>query len=720
MTGVKVAKLLVSLSVHKSVICKTPTAISTSATFIAATATHVWLKSSTRSVSNLTKSYLPTMAVSSTSDPSNHALQDAAVADLITELERLSQKKGNNQTLPSSQWLYRIGLVLSRWDPESLTDEPAVVHQLIYSYQEFISKLPKSYLQRYFDVYSKGLSHLLEQKAKTSPSSSGTALEEAIRSLRGLLSHSSSICPTAVHRELIRNLASIYDWFVLSESDATTNPGMRTLSSPKASVLACLSYLLLDGIVEERPQRYQEDQQQQKKQKDLRRPLEETILDYIQVMEEQSIDCLGDLQEWQQTEEPRHRTLEGSLRHHYKSSNRIQEDGETAESSPQWDYLYSMLESARQSSHQKHLAANTAASTSNPPESGPSRTTTTKSNGSSVTAADEVERRIQQVQQILPDFGAGFIEVALSLYHGNVEQTVQTLLNDPSQYPIALQVLDRQLPRRQKYRSTDDVVASQEARTWTKEHARIEQQQETERYQALMYVAQQEDATDTNENTTLNLKSTVASASLQDVYNDDYDDQYDDMDGGLGGADSGWLDNDESNFDAIRLYNQVARQEEAEDKFWQKNRNLNRGLSRGDSTKQEGGDEHNEENEGSGGGKSWGPDKIKGGRILGPDGKVVKRPGRGRKQQNNNGSNNNQASVTGGGGGGQTRSHGKGKSPANNIVNSDVSSNATSSNPSQPNAGNKGKPRTKPKANNRVNRQRDKKQKAQGVFGADS
>jgi hypothetical protein len=61
---------------------------------------------------------------------------------------------------------------------------------------------------------------------------------------------------------------------------------------------------------------------------------------------------------------------------------------------------------------------------------------------------DEVQRRIDQVRQVLPDFGPGFLETALAYKNGNVEQTIQLLLNDPSQWPASLQVMDRSLPRR--------------------------------------------------------------------------------------------------------------------------------------------------------------------------------------------------------------------------------------------------------------------------------
>ena len=99
-----------------------------------------------------------------------------------------------------------------------------------------------------------------------------------------------------------------------------------------------------------------------------------------------------------------------------------------------------------------------------------------------------------------------------------------------------------------------------------------------------------------------------------------------------------------------------------------------------------------------------GPDKIKGGRVIGPDGKVVRKPG---------GARGTQVKVNTVGGG-------QGPSKQSNIGSSNgdgkITGVQTNSLPQQPN---QGKPRTKPKSENRINRQRDKKQKAQGTFGAE-
>jgi hypothetical protein len=189
--------------------------------------------------------------------------------------------------------------------------------------------------------------------------------------------------------------------------------------------------------------------------------------------------------------------------------------------------------------------------------------------------------------------------------------------------------------------------------------------QEEERYKALVYITSQ------------SREAAEPEVGTKNEDDDDYDDQWDEIDVKLGGADDGFYD-----FERVKLYNQVVREDEKEDPFWEENRNANK---LGSNTPA-----------GNGEKQYRGPDKIKGGRVIGPDGKIVKKQGGGKKTKNNNAS-----------GGGQ---------------------NATKQQPQQPGKPKNGpdqspqqqtgdKPRTKPKSNNRTNRQRDKKQKAQGTFG---
>jgi hypothetical protein len=335
-----------------------------------------------------------------------------------------------------------------------------------------------------------------------------------------------------------------------------------------------------------------------------------------------------------------------------------------------------------------------------------------------VSATDELDRRIDQVQTLLPDLGAGFIETALSHYQGNVETTVSMLFGDSSLLPPALRVIDRHLPRRKKANSNKqhEEELAVEAKQVVKDRMALERKQEEERYRALLYVAQKEEQEQRHQNGQKQQQegeegsAIVATTTYHGEYDDDYDDQYDDMeDGGLGGADSGWYDTGGSNdttsdYDKVRLYNQVTRHEEAEGAFWEENRNTNRlGSNKNDKGKNGTTGGADEEDEGGAAGNKFrGPDKIKGGRVIGPDGKVVRNNRSGKQQQQKT------AAV---GASQPQQQQQQGKKVKGNVTNNAAAATGTGG-PTQP-----PKPRTKPKSDNRVQRQRDKKQQKQGTFG---
>ena len=537
---------------------------------------------------------------------------------LASELEELAGTK-SGISLPSVQQLYKIGGLLHRQQQTDL--------DLLSAYQHLIDSLPEAYLIQVFQTYYKATSMLFQQ---SSQSQSLDDLVLATEALSGLLSNSPRLCHIAYSKDWLSLLASIFDKFVLYSMQQ------------KQTVLSASSFLWLDGLF------------LVKKTGSL--TIEEQILNAIQAIEEQSTDFLHDLQEWQSQSEPFRRTLENCIQ---KLPANFNDENDTMQ---QREYILNMLESARQ----REVNAVTSTDTSMP-SSGKNQVSKVPA-AKQVSAADELERRIQQVKQILPDLGEGFIETALSLHRGDVETTVSILLNDPSQYPTVLRVLDRSLPRRRKQRAEDELEESAEARQIVKERVALEEKQVQERYKALLYVENQQRETEEQK----------AISCMKDEYDDDYDDQYDEIDVKLGGADDGFYD-----FEQVKLYNQIVREDESVDSFWEENRNTNRVATNKGS-----GDNDNDSNNQR---KQYrGPDKIKGGRIVGPDGKIVRNQGRGK--QNKSGQQSQQKQDAGG----------------------DASSGAEQ--PGQQKAG--GKPKTKPKAKNRINRQRDKKQQKQGTFGS--
>jgi CUE domain len=279
---------------------------------------------------------------------------------------------------------------------------------------------------------------------------------------------------------------------------------------------------------------------------------------------------------------------------HASNSTFIHSIGIMFDSNPEErDYLVQMLENCPTS---KNQGPNTASE-------GKSTNQMAKGQKDKSTLGDpklEIQRRIQKVKDVLPDLGDGYIECALSLFDGDVSSTVSALL-DPSSLPPTLQLLDSKLPSRRKETatSTSYVLDDDEAKRLIKErHASLERQQELEAY-ALTVVNKE--------------------------YDDDYDDQYDEMDavGDLGGKGSTY---DDISFAQIKIYNRAVRETESEQQYWNENRNVNR-----DSMPNLSNSKDTSIDEGKAASSFRGPDKAKGGRILGPDGKVL--PKSKQKQQ---------------------------------------------------------------------------------------
>jgi len=174
---------------------------------------------------------------------------------------------------------------------------------------------------------------------------------------------------------------------------------------------------------------------------------------------------------------------------------------------------------------------------------------TTNRKPKAATPADTVHRLVQQVCTVFPHLGEGYVETALSHYHGDVQRTMSALVegqSNPSSLPVILQRLDPSLPARWKGPTArQSQKEEEEARRLTQQTVRaMEQQQEAEA--RALEVLNDADTMTHNE------------------YNDDYDDQYDDMpDGGMS-ADTGLYDD----FDTVRTYNKLLKQVEQEQVFW--------------------------------------------------------------------------------------------------------------------------------------------------------
>jgi hypothetical protein len=112
----------------------------------------------------------------------------------------------------------------------------------------------------------------------------------------------------------------------------------------------------------------------------------------------------------------------------------------------------------------------------------------------------------------MPDLGEGFAETALSYYKGNMKQTLQVRLDDPSRWPAPLQIMDRTLPR--QHRNVTTAKEEEEARLAARATLRAVARQQREEAAAVDVVLRTSPGTD--------------------EFNDDYEDQYDDTEG-MGG-----------------------------------------------------------------------------------------------------------------------------------------------------------------------------------------
>ncbi|KAI2511798.1 Peptidase family M50 [Fragilaria crotonensis] len=446
----------------------------------------------------------------------------------------------DSKSLPRSIDFYRLGLALHQ---ETLNSE------LVLAYEGFLDKLPHSYLSNIMKELTLAFGSIVSNQGSTIDD-----IRSASFSLGGLCCNSSRACRAAYSVDLCLTLTSAYCRFSRHKREYETECTLLTKTH--------LS-LLVDGFIPS----LRETQQEVAIQR---------AMELVQAL-------TGDDKT----------TFLGDTLLHPDGSFVALLRGMFDEYPDEREYLVRMLESCptesadvwKQQSKPTHTA-----SISIPPTA-------------KIDPQAEIQRRVQQVKDVLPDLGDGYIETVLSYFQGDVSSAVTALL-DPSSLPHSLQLLDPTLPARRKEtsKSTAYELDDPEAKQIAKERfAAMEQQQEAEAF---------------------------ALTVVHNEYDDDYDDQYDGMDAGgdLGGKGSTYDDVDISQ---IKIYNRIARETEREQEYWTENRNTNH-IKEIVTTK-----ESSEGEEAGGGTKVFrGGDKIKGGRVLGPDGKVLPRQRGGKTATN--------------------------------------------------------------------------------------
>eukprot|EP00546_Thalassionema_frauenfeldii_P004667 CAMPEP_0178921752 /NCGR_PEP_ID=MMETSP0786-20121207/15743_1 /TAXON_ID=186022 /ORGANISM="Thalassionema frauenfeldii, Strain CCMP 1798" /LENGTH=516 /DNA_ID=CAMNT_0020595981 /DNA_START=35 /DNA_END=1585 /DNA_ORIENTATION=+ len=465
---------------------------------------------------------------------------DSTKENLHQVIHSFSKKK--DDCLPSVMDFYRLGLVL-------YTDSPSPP-KAINAYESYVQLIPRSYLSQIMLLLTEAFGEAINS------SSDIASVRTATQSICGLLRFTPTTCQAAYSVVLCTKLSLAYETLQKSQEEAQLC----------CTLVETLHSLLLHGLLGG-PTATDEQQQEE---------LLTRSMDLVQALTEDSKNTyFGDMI-------ISNASLLGVLENNLNNST-------------ERDYLFQMINSSPKASD--FLATGEVSMLQDEKKESNIRAEKTV-----VDARTEIQRRVEQVQAVLPDYGAGYIESALSHFQGDVSRTVSALCDDPSSLPPSLQLLDKKLPARKKDNATstkdyefDDAHAKKIAKQRLHE---MEQQQEIEAH--------------------------AVRALSNDEYNDDYDDQYDGLDGGdnVGGVGGTY---DDVDLNTIRTYNRVAKEAEQEDRFWQESRNTNRQPAKNKDTEQ-----------GEGGKVYRGPDKIKGGRIIGPDGKVVPRQRGGKKARANN------------------------------------------------------------------------------------
>jgi hypothetical protein len=482
------------------------------------------------------KYYKYTMTTTATAPPRN---DDDATSQLVKEWEKALSSRGKDGSgsaiVPTTVQMYKLGVILHAFDKQH-NASPAVTN-VRQAYHQLLDSLPSKHRKSIFGELHQGMQLLIQESQLSDPLSddSKSNIRCALECMSGLYRSSPLPAETADQPlETMASLASIYG--------KINNGNEKQLQS---LILSLLSQFLWAPTV------------------DWEQLL--AVIDRIQ----QEPDVWKNLVEWE-TE---------------RDSDWIVKIASRYPDETQYDYLSNMLSSMTLNIDASTFVPGSYQDSILPQERQASLTP------AATKPQDEIQRRIDQVRQVLPDLGEGFVETAISFFKGNVEQTLQALLDDASRWPAPLQMMDRTLPRR--HRNITTAKQEEEARLVAKA--------------TLLAVARQQ------QQEAMAVDSVLRTAPNADEYNDDYDDQYDDTEG-FGGADTGNYDD----YETVRTYNRVLKGVEQEQSFWEESRNTNRGAGETKNSK-----ETTERG-------FRGPDKGRGGRIPNPNAGGGRGRGRGR------------------------------------------------------------------------------------------
>ena len=581
---------------------------------------------------------------SSTSSSSTVA---ASANEILTEWEsslksyRGHKKSGAVALLPTALQWYKLGLA---WDAlrQVSSSSSAFDHRTFQQhYHAFIIALPLEYHESLWNDLNQAFWTVLQQpEPEQNESSADTTSTDqktaALRSMAQLLDGSSHAAQIGMRQWSLEHLSTLVDCY---EWTTPTTPSTVSATTRNSVVLSLLRLYLMDAHVDW-----------------------EQILPVLHLLQQEAHVWNALVQNLQSHYSHNHSSSSSSSSSSWKEVLLQQFDHERQ----QQEYLTSLLAAGGHSEeeelqHQLEKAARIRHSLQQSSSSFPRPESAAKSNPQQQDNKNkelEIQRRIRQVQSVVPDLGDGFVEAALAAHYGAVDATVTTLLEPMAQWPAILQVTDRQLPRRKPDSSVAvDVSTEEDAETRALVKATVlavERQRREEAHLVDLVLRAEDDATtgdgasagagaSANANYHSNDKDTgddkdnldeqddeediIRNIQQNNEYNDDYDDLYDDMDE-VGNSDVGLYDN----YDAVRVYNSAMKQVVAEQNFWEESRNSNQTQPKGVAAvvgqrKQE-----------------FGPDKKKGGRIPGRGGEAGRggRGGSGSRGDSGNATDSNE------------------------------------------------------------------------------
>ena len=520
----------------------------------------------------------------------------AAANEILTEWETSlktfrGHKKSAAALLPSALQLYKLGLFLDAVQRMDSSPSAAASQQeyaaLQRGYHELLRALPAEYRESLWRDLHRAFWGVLRGDSMVA-----VDVREALQSVSQLVEGSSLAAQSSKLVASIEDLSTLLDCYVKSDSDD---------KSTRSCILSLFGNYLLHS-----PEAAEYEQ----------------LLPALHCLQQES-HVWNELVAHLNAQDRRHHHHHRN--HHWKE--RVLRKFNDDES--QQEYLTSLLATGGHAEEEmlaQQLSRNSIRSSSNNKKKPGVIAAATNQPQTTTTADQEIQRRIDQVKAVLPDYGDGFVETALAASRGDVEATVAQLLNDESQWPAILRATDRKLPRRKHdFASSKQQQEREEAEAKAIARATLaaaERQQEQEAF--MVDLVMRTGAGDDDKNNVENDRNDdddgdsggdddiaqVQASHSNYEYNDDYDDQYDDLDG-VGNTDAGLYDN----YDAVRVYNQALKQVGVEQSFWEQERNTNLSQkvasSRGKKK------------------DNFGPDRMKGGRIPGQRGRGGRGGGRG-------------------------------------------------------------------------------------------